>query len=177
MQSCNGISHYCWFWSIIANPIFSAAEFTHRQEKETPMIDTRTAPYAALLLRLGLGVMFVAHALLKLLVFSLPGTVQFFESQGFPGFTAYLVVAAELFGGGALVLGIYVRPVSAGLIPVLLGAIWVHAGNGWLFTVPNGGWEYPAFLTLATVVQLLLGAGAHAVNVKVPSLAAVERAA
>ena len=49
------------------------------------MIDTRTAPYAALIMRLTLGTMFVAHALLKLFVFTLPGTVQFFESLGLPG--------------------------------------------------------------------------------------------
>ena len=49
------------------------------------MIDTRTAPYAALVLRVSLGVMFIAHALLKILVFTLPGTAQFFDSVGFPG--------------------------------------------------------------------------------------------
>lgn len=38
--------------------------------------------YGALLLRVALGVMFLTHGLLKVLVFSLPGTVQFFESQG-----------------------------------------------------------------------------------------------
>jgi putative oxidoreductase len=45
---------------------------------------------------------------------------------------------------------------------VLLGATWSHAGNGWLFSAPKGGWEYPLFLTVATVVQALLGDGAYA---------------
>ena len=104
---------------------------------------------AALILRAGLGVMFIAHALLKINVFTLPGTVKFFESVGLPGPLAYVTVAAELLGGAALILGVYTRVVAFALVPVLIGATWVHAGNGWLFTAPNGGWEYPAFLTLA----------------------------
>jgi len=87
--------------------------------------------------------MFIAHALLKLFVFTLPGTVQFFESLGLPGSLAYVTFAAELVGGAMLVLGIGTRWVAALLIPVLLGAVWVHAPNGWLFSAPKGGWEYP----------------------------------
>ena len=128
------------------------------------MIDGRTAPYAALTLRLALGAMFIAHALLKVYVFTLPGTVQFFESLGLPGILAYVTVAAELVGGAMLVLGIGARWVAALLIPVLLGATWAHAPNGWLFTAPKGGWEYPAFLSIAAFVQVLLGDGAYALS-------------
>ncbi len=128
------------------------------------MIDGRTAPYAALTLRIALGAMFIAHASLKVLVFTLPGTVQFFESLGLPGILTYVTVAAELVGGAMLVLGIGTRWVAALLIPVLLGATWVHAPNGWLFTAPNGGWEYPAFLSAAAFVQVLLGNGAYALS-------------
>jgi putative oxidoreductase len=126
------------------------------------MIETRTAPYAALVLRLSLGLMFVAHALLKLFVFTLPGTAQFFQSIGLPGFLGYAVFAAELVGGVLLIAGLGSRWVAAALAPVLLGATWAHLGNGWLFSAPNGGWEYPAFLTAAAVVQALLGDGAYA---------------
>jgi len=126
------------------------------------MIENRTAPYAALVLRLSLGAMFVAHALLKLVVFTLPGTAQFFQSMGLPGPLAYAVFAAELVGGLLLIAGVGTRAVSAALVPVLLGATWAHAGNGWLFSAPGGGWEYPAFLTVAAVVQALLGNGAYA---------------
>lgn len=128
------------------------------------MIDTRTAPYAALLLRLSLGVMFVAHALLKLLVFTLPGTVQFFQSLGLPGPLAYLVFAAELGGGLLLIAGVGTRWVAAALIPILIGSAWAHVGNGWLFSAPNGGWEYPVFLTVAAIAQVLLGDGAYALS-------------
>ncbi|WP_420345622.1 DoxX family protein [Pelagibius sp.] len=129
------------------------------------MIDTRTAPYAALTLRVALGVMFLAHSLyLKVFVFTVPGTVGFFESLGLPAIAAYLTIFAEIAGGIALILGIQTRLVSVALLPVLLGATWVHAGNGWLFSAEGGGWEYPVFLAAAAVVQALLGDGAHAVK-------------
>jgi putative oxidoreductase len=117
---------------------------------------------AALVNRLALGTMFLAHGLLKVFVFTLPGTVGFFESIGFPGWTAYLVTLAEIAGGAALILGIRTRWVAAALLPVLLGALYVHLGNGWVFSAPNGGWEYPAFLVASSVVQFLLGDGRFA---------------
>ena len=120
--------------------------------------------YGTLLLRLTLGVMFLAHALLKVLVFTVPGTVQFFESQGFSGVLAYAVIAAEIGGGALLILGVYTRWVALALMPILLGALGVHWPNGWVFSAPNGGWEYPAFLTVASIVQSLLGDGALALK-------------
>jgi putative oxidoreductase len=126
------------------------------------MIDRRTAPYAALILRIALGAMFIAHALLKYYVFTLPGTVQFFQSLGLPGALAYLTFWAELAGGALILVGLHARWVAAALLPVLLGATWAHAANGWLFTAPNGGWEYPAFLSAAALVQALLGDGRFA---------------
>jgi len=126
------------------------------------MDDVRTASYAALLLRISLGTMFIAHASLKIFVFTLPGTAQFFGSVGFPAWTAYPVTAMELTGGVLLIAGVYARWVALALVPVLLGATFVHLPNGWLFTAPNGGWEYPLFLTVAAVVQALLGDGKFA---------------
>ncbi|MCC7547103.1 MAG: DoxX family protein [Burkholderiales bacterium] len=128
------------------------------------MIDARTAPYAALILRVSLGLMFVAHGLLKVLVFTLPGTAQFFGSLGLPEWLAYPVTAMELVGGAMLIAGIWSRWVALALVPVLLGATGAHWGNGWLFTAPNGGWEYPVFLTFAAIAQALLGDGAHALR-------------
>jgi len=123
------------------------------------MSATRRIDSAAVLLRTGLGAMFIAHALLKYFVFTLPGTGKFFASLGLPAGLGYLVFAAELIGGVMLIAGVYTRIVAFALVPVLLGALWAHSGNGWLFTAPNGGWEYPAFLTLAAVVVGLLGDG------------------
>jgi putative oxidoreductase len=129
------------------------------------MIDSRTAPYAALVLRVTLGVMYIAHSLvLKYFTFTLAGTAQFFESLGLPGVLAYATFWAELIGGILLVAGIGTRWVSVALIPILVGATWVHAGNGWVFSAANGGWEYPVFLTVASIVLALLGEGRYALG-------------
>jgi putative oxidoreductase len=127
--------------------------------------DKDLAPYGALVLRISLGVMFLAHSLyLKAVVFTLPGTAQFFHSIGLPGFLAYAVFAAEAAGGVLLILGVKTRIVAALLVPVLIGATWAHAGNGWLFTNKDGGWEYPLFLAFATAAQALIGGGAFALT-------------
>jgi putative oxidoreductase len=132
------------------------------------MIDRTTAPYGALLLRVSLGAMFLAHSLyLKLVVFTLPGTVKFFESLGLPAFTTHLTILAEALGGLMLIAGFRTRYAAVALVPVLLGATWVHWKNGWLFTNAGGGWEYPLFLAAATVVQALIGDGAYAAGARV----------
>ncbi len=145
------------------------------------MTDSRRIDLAAGLLRTGLGVMFIAHALLKYYVFTPEGTAQFFASLGLPGFLGYVTIAAELVGGIMLVAGAYTRAVAFALVPILIGATWAHSGNGWLFTSPKGGWEYPAFLTLAAIVVGLLGEGRYAVGAKLgrPRMAGagVQRAA
>lgn len=115
-------------------------------------------------LRVSLGVMWVSHALLKLLVFTLPGTAQYFASLGFPSFLVYPVFAMELLGGLALLLGVYARQVSLALVPVMSVAAWVHFPNGWVHTSAGGGWEYPAFLIAASLALWLLGDGAAAIK-------------
>lgn len=125
---------------------------------------TAPADWGITLLRTSLGVMWIAHALLKWLVFTLPGTAQYFESVGFAGALAYPVFAVELLGGIALVLGIYARQVALALVPVMAAAAWVHLPNGWAHTSRGGGWEYPVFLTIASVVLWLLGDGALALR-------------
>lgn len=132
------------------------------------MIDQNTAPYAAFLLRVTSGALLIAHGLLKVFVFTIPGTVGFFESVGFPGFFAYLTILAELGGGAALILGIAVRFVALATVPVMLGAVSVHVGNGWLFSSEGGGWEFPVFWAAAQVTIALLGRGAFAL--KLPAL-------
>ena len=126
------------------------------------MIDSRTAPYAALVMRLALGIMFLAHGLTKVLVFTPAGTVGFFESIGFPGFLAYPVMAFEVIGGLMLILGVYTRLVAALAVVQLFVAATVHFANGWSFTNPNGGWEYPIYLAVTALVVALLGEGAFA---------------
>ena len=141
------------------------------------MIDTRLAPYGIFLLRVALGAMFIAHALLKYLVFTMPGFEGFLGKIGLPAALAWPIVLAELVGGAAIVAGFYGRWVSLALLPVLAGALFVHAGNGWLFTATGGGWEYPAFLAVAAVTHVLAGDGAFALRpaaLPLPGLAAAS---
>jgi putative oxidoreductase len=123
------------------------------------------AAVAALLLRLALGVMFLAHAWVKIKVFTPAGTAQFFKSLGLPGELAYLTIAAEVGGGILLILGIETRWVALALVPLMLGTIaTVHGKAGWLFTNKDGGWEYPAFWTVGLLALALLGDGAAALG-------------
>ena len=128
---------------------------------ETPAFSqTDLSRAGATLLRVALGIMFIAHSVvLKYFTFTLAGTAQYFVSIGLPGFLAYVVFALEAVGGVLLVLGIRTRWVALGLVPVLLGATWVHVGNGWVFNAPNGGWEYPAFLIVISLVVAAQNAG------------------
>lgn len=121
--------------------------------------DGRHAAWAAFILRLALGGVFLAHGWFKVAVLGLPGTAGFFESFGFPGWSAYPVAGLELLGGTALVAGWAVRPVALALAAVVLGAFRVHWTNGWYFGNPDGGWEFLAVLLVALLVQALLGPG------------------
>jgi putative oxidoreductase len=122
--------------------------------------DARHAAYGALALRLALGTMWVSHALLKWFVFTIPGLAAWLPTVGFPSALAWPLFLAELIGGLAILAGVYGRYVSALLIPVLLGAAWTHWPNGWVFTSPGGGWEYPVFLAVASAAHALIGDGA-----------------
>lgn len=118
------------------------------------------------LLRVSLGTMYLAHSVvLKLFTYGLPGTAGYFESIGLPGWLAYLTFAAEAVGGLLILIGFHSRWVALALSPALVGAvIWAHAPNGWVFTAPGGGWEYPVYLIVLSVAQALLGEGAFALN-------------
>lgn len=123
------------------------------------------ADLAATILRVSMGAMFLAHAWLKIAIFTPAGTADFFQSLGFPGFLAHLVIAGELFGGIALILGVATRWVSLGLLLPVLGSIYApHGAAGFFFSNEGGGWEFPALWAVALIVQALLGDGAFAVT-------------
>ena len=137
------------------------------QAPDRPSLATGVADadLAATVLRVSTGVLFLAHAWLKLVIFTPAGTATYFESLGLPGALAYLVIAAELFGGLALILGVATRWVSLALVPILLGSIYVpHGAAGFFFSNTGGGWEFPAFWAVTLVVQALLGDGAFALK-------------
>lgn len=142
------------------------------------MTDARTAAYAALILRVSLGVLFLAHGLLlKVLTFTIAGTAGYFESIGYPGFFAYLVILGEIGGGILLILGIQTRLVALALIPILVGATIQHLPNGWVFSAPGGGFEFPVLWIVLQLVQALLGDGAFAVKLPLPGSATHRSAA
>ncbi len=129
------------------------------------MIERSSAAYAALLLRVAMGVMFIAHGLiLKVMEYGVGGTVQYFLGEGYPAVLAYVVIAAEIGGGAMLILGYKVRAVALAFVPLMVGATMEHVGNGWMFGYPGGGYEFPLFWTVALLVQTLLGAGAYALE-------------
>ena len=125
---------------------------------------------AATLLRVALGTMFLAHSIvLKLFTYGLAGTSAYFTSLGLPGFLAYVTFFAEAIGGAAILLGIKARWFAVALIPFLVGALaTAHGGNGWVFSAPGGGWEYPLYLIVLSIAQFLLGDGAYALSPSKP---------
>lgn len=133
------------------------------------MIRSSTAPYGIALLRVSLGILFLAHVALKIFVFTIPGFVGYFASLGLPAALAYATIALEFLGGIALVFGIYAPWMAIPLALEMLGTIvMVHGHNGWLFTNKGGGWEYPAFWAVALIVLSLLGDGAFALRASGP---------
>jgi len=127
------------------------------------MIDERTVPYAALLLRLALGMLALAHAWLKIFVFTMPGFVKYFAGLGLPEWFAYAIVALEVLGGAALIVGVLVRWVALLFVAELAGTIiMVHAAAGLAFTNPRGGLEFPALWIVAAIVLVLIGDGPYA---------------
>jgi len=141
------------------------------------MNDTKQTLYAALILRVSLGVMALAHGLLKVLVFTPAGTVGFFASLGLPAFLAYATIGVEVIGGLALIAGVFTRYVSLAMIPILLGAVAVHFNSGWMFSNEGGGWEFPAFWAVALAVQAMLGDGAFSLRLPASGKRAATAAA
>jgi putative oxidoreductase len=121
------------------------------------MDNLNKARLATTLVRVSLAVMYLAHSLvLKVGTYGFAGTTQFFVSVGLPAFLAYVTIAAEAVGGVLMLANVRTSVVSLALIPFLVGATFVHAPNGWVFTSTGGGWEYPLFLIVASVVLALL---------------------
>ena len=151
--------------------------YTHLiEQKNITMNNLLNSETSALILRVSLATVLLVHSLyLKLVVFTLAGTAQFFGSIGLPEILAYFVFVVEAVAGMALLLGFKTRFFSALVIPVLLGATWAHSTNGWLFTNTGGGWEYPLLLTLIAVVLTGLGDGKYAISTYLPIMRQLTR--
>jgi len=128
------------------------------------MTQTTNINFGALTTRLAFGSILLAHGLLKVLVFTVPGTVGYFESLGLPSIAAYLTIFGELAGGTAILLGLYTRLAAILSIPILVGAAIIHIANGWVFSNQGGGWEFPVLLVVIAVAVALQGNGSFAVR-------------
>lgn len=123
------------------------------------------AAYGIMILRVALGAMTLTHGLIKVFLFTPAGFIRYFGSMGLPEPFAWFVIAFEILGGLALILGVYTRIVAAAFVPHILGAtLLVHASRGFMAANPGGGWEFPAFWTVALVALALLGDGAYALR-------------
>lgn len=110
-------------------------------------------------LRIGAGLVFMAHGGQKLFVFGIDGVTAGFTQMGIPlaAVSAPLVALVELLGGLALVVGLLTRLAAVGLAVTMLGAIlFVHLAAG--FFLPNGS-EFALTLLAAAVALALTGAG------------------
>jgi putative oxidoreductase len=118
-------------------------------------------PYGATLLRLILGVVYVMHAYLALVVFRPAGMIAYQAKNGipFPEIATWYLILAHGLGGIFLVLGIYTRSAALANVPVMLVAlIFVHVRNG--FWAHQNGYEYVLVLLVATVAVAMIGGGA-----------------
>ena len=128
------------------------------------MIDTRTAPYAALVLRLALSFFFFAHLIRKFAVIGFDPWWTGLVKQGYPGPVLGYTVAIEFAGAVLLLLGVYTRYVSLLCLPVLLAVTqyWMARKGFWF---ADSGMEFPLAWVFMLIAQVLLGDGAYALPV------------
>ena len=128
-------------------------------------IVTPATPYAALLLRVTLGLMFLAHLYWKFRI--LPGGFPTwwsnFQANGYPRFVPCYAISAELAGALLLIPGIYTRWVSLYALPLTIGAshFWL-VRKGFYFA--GAGAELPIAWSIMLIVQAMLGDGSHAIG-------------
>lgn len=118
---------------------------------------TTTHDLSITVLRASLGLVLLAHGLAKIFVYTVPGTIQFFESVGMPGAMAVPVILVEVIGGVLLLAGMFTRWAALAAVPIMLGATSVHWPNGWTFSNEGGGWEFTAFLAAVALALFLHG--------------------
>jgi putative oxidoreductase len=122
--------------------------------------------YGATILRVALGVIFMMHAYLALVLYGVRGTIAFQRSLGLPlpelG-TAYVIVAHGL-GGALIILGLFTRWAALVNLPIMAGAFFlVHLKQGF-FMGRDGGYEYVFLVLAANLALVFLGPGALALR-------------
>ena len=128
------------------------------------MIDHRTAPYAALVLRLSLAFFFLAHLYRKFAVTGYDNWWSGMQKAGYADWVSAYTLGAEFAGAILLLLGVYTRYVSVLVLPVLIAITYHHAiRKGFWFS--DGGAEFPLAWTFILCAQALLGDGKYALRV------------
>ena len=115
-------------------------------------------PLALLLLRLGLGIIFVYHGFPKLFT-DTHEALREFPQMGFPAYFVYIAGIVEFFGGCLLILGLFTR-IAALLIAgeMAIAIVKVHLPHGGLMAVSN--YQFPLALAVAAFALVAVGAGA-----------------
>ena len=128
------------------------------------MADTRWRDYGITILRIGVGIVFFMHGWLKISAFGLHGTTGFFTQVGvpMPSVLAPLIIALELVGGVAVILGVFTRVFALGFMIDVLGAIYFTKVGGGFFA-PKGC-ELELTLAIASAALVLTGSGAVALE-------------
>ena len=111
-----------------------------------------------LLLRLAVGIVFVAHGWAKFA--DMASTIGFFGQLGMPAILAYVVAAVELLGGLALVVGIY-TDLAALLLTIVMAVALVYVKMVTLKMGLLGGYEFDLVLLAATLTIMFIGPGKH----------------
>jgi putative oxidoreductase len=128
------------------------------------MIDQRSAPYAALLLRVTLGCLFIAHLYWKFAILD-GGLSRWwgnFATNCYPSFVPWYCISAEFAGALLIIPGIYARWVCLYALPLIIGAAQFWAvRKGFFFT--GAGSELPVVWSVMLIAQVLLGDGPYAV--------------
>lgn len=132
------------------------------------MTNNKNTDLGLLILRVSLGIVFLAHGYLKVFVFGLDRGFDVFEAHTvwninmIPGWFVYPAAFIEWVGGFMLIFGYKVKIAAPPLAAVAFGAGAVHFENGWNYTSkPDGGWEYGIFLCICAIVVYLVGPGKH----------------
>jgi putative oxidoreductase len=126
------------------------------------MSDTEKQSWGVTLLRVIVGIVFLAHGSQKLFVYGVHGFAGFLAHMGLPAFLSPIVIAIELLGGAALILGIGTRIAAAAIAVNMLGAVLgVHLKGG--FFLPTG-FEYAFTMLGASLALVFTGAGAASLD-------------
>ena len=126
-------------------------------------VDPVLAQYGIFLLRVAVGIDWIAHALLK--TYRGMNTHEaLLAKNGITPLLAWPTFSVELIGGCAILLGWYTRQWSAFLLVFLAVVVWIKWPVGWLYSNAGGGWEYPLFWLVAQAALVLVGSGAFALQ-------------